>query len=269
MASQATSNSETKQNLVGWTQQDDAEYNRLAIEMNEDAKLQFTFFTFAITTTTAVLSILATKTSVPDLRSLSGLPPGLFFLTPLIILVPTSLLILNRARTRNRKAAYIIVSFEYKRLAAEGVTEQTSLGDVRQLPFIPWETALHILDRTNKNEDRRVHLAPAFKYMAYSYGSIEILCILLAVKSSWIELFQVPLYVQTILGIIAVLLIFSYVYRWRTLWTDLKSSISVQGYVEQWLKLKFHNDLNKAPRYLREWLEEYNYKKEKPRVSRP
>jgi hypothetical protein len=237
--------------------------------MNEDAKLQFTFFTFAITTTTAALSILATKSSVPDLRALSGLPPGLFFLIPLIILVPTSLLILNRARTRNRKAAYIIVSFEYKRLTAEGVTNYTPLEEVRQLPFLPWETALHILDRTNKNDDRRVHLAPAFKYMAYSYGSIETLCILLALKSSWFEILQLQLYVQLILGVMAVVLAYSYYYRSNVLFSDLKGSISVQGYVEQWLKLKFRNDLSKAPRYLREWLEEYNYKKEKTRVSRP
>jgi hypothetical protein len=167
---------------------------------------------------------------------------------------------LNRARTRNRKAAYIIINFDYKRLCAEGVTTQSSLNEVRRLPFLPWETALHILDRTNLAASRRGHLAPTLRYMAFCYFIIELLCVFLAIYLSW------PLisYSSIILILIVVFLVIALdIYRLRVL-KALKGRISVQGYVEQWLALKFDNKLEMAPQYLQEWVHEYNAKKPRP-----
>lgn len=241
--------------LSTWGTHDDAEYNRLAAEMNEDMKLQFKLFTFAITATTAVLGFLTSRTAGADSTLFSGLPLGTLFLTPLVLLLPTSLMVLNRARTRNRKAAYVVVALDYKRLRGEGVTDQTPLKEVRRLPVIPWETALHILDRTNRNENRRVHLAPSLKYMSISYFVIEILCVALAFYTSR----QVGGSMLIYLALIVACLVFPvYGYRIRVL-IGLKDEISVQGYVDNWLRYKFQESQDR-PQYLREWIDEYRHR---------
>lgn len=242
---------------LSWTQEDDAEYNRLSTEMADDAKMQFTLFTFSITTSTAVLGFLIGTALGANSLGLFGLPPGAFFLVPLIVLLPTSWMILNRARTRNRKVAYIIICFDYKRLCAEGITNRTPLDEVRRYPFLPWETALHILDRTNLNADppRQVHLARPLRYMTLSYFAIETFCIALAIYTS----LQTSWSVLLTLGLIVIgVLLLSY-YRFKAL-MELKARISIQGYVEQWLQLKF-GKISDAPLYLQQWLEEYNRKK--------
>jgi hypothetical protein len=240
-----------------WTRQDDAEYNRLSTEMTEDAKTQFTLFTFSITASTAVLGFLTSTALGAGSLGLLGLPPGAFFLVPLIVLLPTSWMILNRARTRNRKVGYIIICFDYKRLRAEGITDRTPLDEVRRYPFLPWETALHILERTNLSADppRQVHLARPLRYMTLSYFAIETLCIALAVYTS----LQASWFVFLILGLIVIgVLLLSYC-RFKAL-MELKGRISIQGYVEQWLQLKF-GKISGAPLYLQQWLEEYNRRK--------
>jgi hypothetical protein len=50
------------------------------------------------------------------------------------------------------------------------------------------------------------------------------------------------------------------IYRLRVL-RALKGRISVQGYVEQWLVLKFGDKLEMRPHYLHEWIQEHNTKK--------
>jgi len=250
--------------LPAWTQQDDAEYNRLATEMNEDSKTQFTLFTFSITASTAILGFLTSTAVASNAILLPGLPHGSFFLVPLIVLLPTSMLILNRARTRNRKAAYIIVNFDYKRLCAEGITNQTSLEEVRRSTFLPWETALHILDRTNPKVNRYVHLAPSLKYMAICYFVVEILCAALALYMTR----QDSLYTLIGLGMaIAFVVIPVYRYRIKAL-VELKGSISIQGYVEQWLKLKYGTVDNAPMKYLSQWIQEFN-PQEQQDVVRP
>lgn len=252
MNSPGTSNEEKEKSLPSWTPQDDAEYNRLALEMNEDAKLQFTLFTFSITAATAVLGFLTRSMEGTNSTLSSGLPSGYLFLVPLVVLLPTSLMILNRARTRNRKAAYIVVSFDYKRLRSEGVTDQTPLDEVRQYPYLPWETALHILDRTNWEANRRVHLAPALKYMFISYFAIEIICIALAVYISR----QAIWYMLVIMGLIVVSSIIPvYWFRIKVL-IRLTRDISIQGFVKQWLILK-PDKIGGAPQYLQIWIEEF------------
>lgn len=244
-----------------WTQQDDAEYNRLATEMNEDLRFQFTLFTFGITTTTAVLGLIATTIIRADDPSLSGFPFGIFFLVPLVVLLPTSLMILNRARTRNRKACYVMVVLEYKRLRAGGITDQTSLEEVKNLPFLPWETALHIIERSNSDRSARVHLAPAIRYMFSSYFTIEILCIVLAFYTLIRVTQMFPVWLAVILAIVVIPV---YFFRIIAL-LKLTSGDSVQGYAEKWLIYKYNVRNKKPPVYLSEWINKH-YKK-KPRQS--
>lgn len=242
-----------------WTSQDDAEYNRLAVEMNEDGKLQFTLFTFGVTTSTAILGLLSRTAIGTNAINIWGLPPGFFFLVPLMVLLPTSLVILNRARTRNRKAAYIVVYYDYKRLIHDcGITNNTPLEEVRRLPFIPWETALHILDRTNPQHNRPGHLAPALKYMAYCYYTIEILCVILAIYTS----LSAPLILQGILLMFAITsLLVVYRDRRNTL-RMLSKELSIQGFVKAWLVISGRK--GDLPRYLKEWIEEIDQGVRKP-----
>lgn len=238
--------------LPVWTNQDDAEYNRLSIEMNEDAKLQFTFFTFGITASTAVLGFLTSSAVSVDSIPIPGLPVGAFFLVPLLILYPTSLLILNRARTRNRKAAYVITHLDYKRLRADGITDQTPLKAVREHPFLPWETALHVLERTNKRVHKNAHFPPALRYMYYCYFAIELLCIFLAFFTSS-QTSTPTLWVMA--GIIAVFTAPVYIVRIARV-LMLKKELSIQGCVKRWLEYKFER-YDKAPLYIREWINEF------------
>jgi len=237
---------------IEWTQQDDAEYNRLAVEMNEDIRFQFTLFTFGVTTTAAVLSLIVSAAIRNTANTQSVLPYGIYFLVPFVVLLPTSMMILNRARTRNRKASYIMVTLEYKRLRAEGINDKTSLDDVKKYPYLPWETALHIIERTNLERGSRVHLAPALLYMFISYFAIEMLCIALAVLTS-IHSSQPVLYWLS--GFFFIVLILVYVFRISAL-RRLTSTNSIQGYVENWLKYKY-GDIDKSPRYLKEWINKH------------
>lgn len=253
---------ESSRNSI-WTSQDDAEYNRLAVEMNEDGKLQFTLFTFGVTTSTAILGLLSRIAIETNATGIWGLPPGFFFLVPLMVLLPTSLVILNRARTRNRKAAYIVVYYDYKRLVHDcGITDDTSLEQVRKLPFIPWETALHILDRTNPQHNRPGHLAPALKYMAYCYYTIEILCVILAIYTS----LSAPWVLQGILLIFATTSLLVVYRDRRSTLRMLNRELSIQGFVKAWLEISGRK--GNLPRYLKEWIEEIDQgiRKPPPRV---
>lgn len=248
--SSSTNNSDTGRPT--WTSQDDAEYNRLSTEMNEDAKLQFTFFTFGITASTAVLGFLTSSAVSVSSIPLPGLPPGVFFLVPLVVLYPTSLLILNRARTRNRKAAYVITHLDYKRLQADGITAQTPLKTVREHPYLPWETALHILERTNRRVHRNAHFPPALQYIYSCYYAIEFLCILLAILTS---LQASRLSLVLMLAMVTIFTIPVYIVRYQRA-RLLRKELSIQGCVKRWLEYKFE-DYYDAPAYIRQWIDEF------------
>jgi len=237
----STSLSTNVQNkLPVWSNQDDAEYNRLSTEMNEDAKLQFTFFTFGITASTAVLGFL-TSSAV----NVNSIPiPGMLY--------PTSLLILNRARTRNRKAAYVITHLDYKRLRADGITDQTPLKAVREHPYLPWETALHIIERTNKRVHKNAHFPPALRYIYSCYFAIESICIFLAFFTSW-QASKITLLAMGIAILVFTLPVY-FIRVQRALL--LKKQLSIQGCVKRWLEYKFEQ-YNNAPLYIREWISEF------------
>jgi len=233
-----------------------AEYTRLADEMAEDAKWQLQLFTFAVTGSAAVLTLLSTQRSAePGAITSALVPMGLFFLAPLVVVVPSSLMILNRARTRNRKAAFIVAYLDSRRLAEEPerpedkVDSVTTLAKVRESTTLPWETALQLLDRSNLTRNRRIHLGPALRYMFWGFFTIEALCLALTAVSlqpqSWISAWVL---------VVAVALFSALVGYRLALLRRLKREDSIQGFVRRWLELR--TDRVRWPTYLREWIEE-------------
>jgi hypothetical protein len=217
-----------------WLRSDGAECARLVQEMADDGRWQVQLFTFALTATAVILGVQARNpTEVP----------GLLLLSPLVVLIPSSLIILNRARTRNRKAAFMMCYLDTKRLRIAGVDEQQdSLNQVRRRCDLPWETGLHILERN------KPHIAPALLYMGFSYLIVEVTCITLA------AVFSSDRRVQAFVTIVAVAYVILTGYR--IVWLlRLRRSASIQGYVHRWLALRFP-DLHGCPNYLVEWIHE-------------
>ncbi len=229
-----------------WTRQDAAECGRLVAEMSEDTRWQLQLFTFGVTAAALALSVLARGAPATE----TVVSPGLFWLGPLFVLVPASLMILNRARARNRKAAYMIVTLDYKRLLIEGVTDSTSLAEIRRRSDVPWETALHILERTNQETNTKPHLARALAYMTMSSLFSEILFISLAFLETWSTN-------NILVVVVGFALVDASLIATRCLaLRDLKRSTSIQGYVAHWLRLRYRNDHRSIPRYLSEWTDE-------------
>ena len=262
-----------------WTPGDDAEHHRLATEMNDDASMQYTLFTFGITASTAVLGFLASAAMGTTQPAASRLEEGLFFLVPLVILLPTSLMILNLARTRNRKAAYVFVYLDPRRLCMDRAIkpDTTTLLEVRKTPSIPWETALLILDRSNTKAKRFGHLSPTLDYMALSSFAIELLCIAFAFYI-WFQAGQFLSMLVPALLVLA-LVIPVYIVRInalrdlsgiRTCWSksctrvkNLERNTSIQGYAARWIRW----ECEQSPKYLREWMHEYETKLTRSKFS--
>ena len=236
-----------------WGPTDDAEFQRLVREMQSDATWQLQLFTFALTATAIILGVLA-----PNPTATGQLPAGMFFLTPLLILIPSSLIVLNRARTRNRKSSYIICYLDAKRLRAAGVSNETSLDEVRRRSDVPWETALHILGRRGKP-----HLPPALRYMGYSYAMVELLCIGCAL---YVSITQRSLSAQRVVLVVGFLWISAVVYRWVNLW-KFKYRLSIQYFATQWFEDPYRQPLRNCPKYLEQWAGETFPTKRKPKTS--
>jgi hypothetical protein len=224
-----------------WSSEDEAECNRLATEMQEDARWQIQLFTFAVTATAVILGVIGKiDSNVGDV-----IPAGLAFLSPLIVLIPTTLMILNRARTRNRKAAFMFSVLDCKRLRVSGVQHGDAFEEVKQRDDLPWETALHIIDRFD--DKAGPHLAPALRYMTICSFLMELLCMGLAFWS----LRQADPRVLLAVGAAALASLLLLSMRWRAL-AHLKGSKSIQGYAMGWLESR---NPNEVPRYLKEWVE--------------
>lgn len=219
-----------------WTVQDAADCTRLANEMQEDARWQIQLFTFAVTATAIILGII----SKVDSGTGNGIPAGLVFLSPLIVLAPTSLMILNRARTRNRKAGFMFAVLDCKRLMISGVELGDDLDVVKRRRDLPWETALHVIERL------KPHLAPALLYMTVSSVFMELLCVGL---TFWVErnAGRIVLMAVAVVAVVDVLLVS---FRWRALFR-LKHDKSIQGYAKAWLKSQ---DQLEIPKYLKDWV---------------
>jgi uncharacterized membrane protein YhaH (DUF805 family) len=238
-----TSNHTTAPPKEEWTHQDEGDCNRLVTEMQEDARWQIQLFTFALTVTAIILGVI----SKLDSSSITGMPAGLVFLSPLIVLIPTSLMILNRARTRNRKAAFMLVSLDYKRLRIAGVKDDEPLIKVQRRKDLPWETHLHIVERMDSQKNP--HLAPALMYMASCSVFMEWLCIGLAFWVSRAGHWLVPTGIAAVLLVDLALVVF----RLRGLY-HLKGVNSIQGYAVAWLARPRDSDVYL---YLRDFVDRY------------
>lgn len=241
-----------------WEDPDAAECGRLVREMTEDATWQFRTFTFALTATGILLSVLGpilggSTSHIPELSpaAQAALPQYLlpfFFLTPLVFLIPSSYIIMNRARTRNRKAAYMICVLDYKRLRIAGVGDGHSLDQVRRWQDVPWETALHLV-----HDDRRnPHVAPALRYMAWTYFLTESICFLLAgAMLTASVLWTRAVYLFAVLVTAEVYFV---VHRLAILFS-LRRDRSIQGHARSWLKVRFGESREKWPVFFREWIQ--------------
>jgi hypothetical protein len=258
-----------------WTREDGAECSRLVQEMAADERFQFSLFTFGLTATAVILGVARASGHFETLH----IPRELVFLTPLIILVPSSALIVNRARSRNRKAAYMICYLDYKRLLASGVQDHLKLGEVRRRSEVPWETALNILDRSYDvhplHRRRRVHLARAITWMMGSSMFVEMMCVglffasaggLLDVSKGGRTDYHVGDYIifASVAVVVAELPLLA-VRVYRTLLLEGRDSI--QEYVVRWLELRYgpgwasdrHSGRrNDGPLYLAEWIHEWS-----------
>lgn len=232
-----------------WSTAHTTEYSRLATEMAEDAKWQLHLFTFGVTSAPVILTVLKgwLDSQIPS-ESLP-VPAGWFFLAPLVVLVPTSFIILNRARTRNRKAAFIVTLMDPIRLADAGVGNHHRLQEVLRRGDLPWETALLFFERASPTSKRKTHFPPAVLTMLLSYFAIETVSWWLAYASV-----RTVIDAKTMVGmlLVAVLLLGS-----RTWWFwRLRSAQSIQAYVVKWLEkgpaLGFP-----WPQYLLDWRDIY------------
>jgi hypothetical protein len=134
------------------------------------------------------------------------------------------------------------------------------LAAVRQLDNLPWETALHILDRTQLHEKRGPHIPPALLYMMVSYTILETACALLALYTTYsFNGLTFWLLLLAVLGIGST----TYWFRFKLL-RGLKHKLSIQGYAKRWFVAKFSDgtaeisptqDL-RIPAYLRGWFRE-------------
>jgi hypothetical protein len=229
-------------NEEAWEEFDTIEYERLVSEMRDDARWQLQIFTFALTATALILGVRA-----PNASQLGAAIPGnLFPLAPLVILIPSSLIILNRARTRNRKAAYMLSYLEAKQLRIKGFAN-LSLETVRARPDLPWETALHLLDR------KVPHIPPALKYMVSCYIIIEWICVGLSLY------FSATLLARGVSTSFALFVIAASIFRLVLLY-KLKGKRSIQGYSKQWLEHRHGKELENCPEYLKTWIGELSKK---------
>jgi len=228
----------------------EGERARLVMEMQEDARWQLQLFTFAVTVTGVILGL------VSKLEGTStGLPAVIVFLSPLVILVPSSLMILNRARTRNRKAAFIFVSIDHKLLCLAGVEEGDSIDTVARRDDLPWETALHILERRNRSSlrksSKRPHLGPDLRNMAACFLGIELLCVGLAASVAASNSPEATHAVQAVIGAETALFALRGALLWR-----LTRGTSIQGYASKWLRQRYLHD--EIPfQYLSQFVAEY------------
>ncbi|MBI5504846.1 MAG: hypothetical protein HY899_08575 [Deltaproteobacteria bacterium] len=228
-----------------WEREDGAECMRLVGETAEDVHWQLQLFTSGITAPALALCVLARGTPATG----TVVSPGLFYLVPLLVLVSSSLVILNRARARNRKAAFVI-GLDYKRLSVAGVAvDTTPLTEACRRSDVPWETALHLLECTHVETQPRPHLPRALVYVTFASFFAEILLISLVVVE--------PLPRKALLILVAgvaALDVALIVYRSMAVF-DLRGLTSIQGCAA--LRLRFpKRGPTRLPEYLVEWTDE-------------
>ncbi len=195
------------------------EYRRLATEIIKDRELQFRLFWQSITVTAVIFSFCATI-----LDSELWLHYPIVILAPHLILIPTATIILNRARTVNRKSAYLMVVFDH-------------YADSHN-----WERDLSILRRMDNDEQphRIPHRAATIRDMLTSLAMVELLCIF----AYFFLLFTQPQrlrdnawYVVLVFGVIYSALYTSLFAERARYFFQTKYEDSIQGYASMWSRV--------------------------------
>ena len=127
-----------------------ADLDRLINEIQKDRDLQFRIFWQTLTITAILFSL-----ALNMMESKLGINFPFIFLAPHLILLPSTAIILNRARTANRKSGYIIVTF----------------GEIAY--FSNWEKDLSIL------RGKVPHRAATIRSMLITITIMELVCLLL------------------------------------------------------------------------------------------
>lgn len=198
-----------------------AEHTRLVDEIQKDRELQFRIFWQALTITAVMFSI-----SVNIMDSEIGLNFPFLLLAPHLILVPSTAIILNRARTANRKNGYILTVFD-------------QVSD-----FSNWEKDLSRL------RGEIPHRPATLKSMLLTVTTFEIVCLLLFFAFLFALSKNTTAFYGDILPFISCvyLIIYSLLIskRFRSYFC-IRYETSIQGYATQWAKtlgLNVENDPN-------------------------
>ncbi len=211
-----------------------AEHARITEEILKDRELQFKLFWQSIAVTVAVFSL-----CVNLFHEEYWIRFPFMILAPHLILIPTATIILNRARTANRKSGYLLVAFS------------------QYSDSINWEKHLSVLRNHSGNPP---HRAATIRSMLISITFLEIVALIIYL----ITLFVGTLRESPDLSFITwVLIIAGLVYmgfygyflvsRYQSYFCT-KYATSIQGYATKWAQaLHLHN---KALRTGDEWSHE-------------
>ncbi len=144
--------------MTDMTEFEKLEYERLSSEIIKDRELQFRLFWQSITVTAVIFSFCASIFQ-PDFWAKFPF----IILSPHLILIPTATIILNRAKTANRKSGYIMAA--YNKFAKQ----------------FNWERDLSMLRRIDKEtgKSKPPHRAATIKNMLMAISSLEIICMLI------------------------------------------------------------------------------------------
>lgn len=199
-----------------------AEYQRLSEEIQRDRDLQFTVFWQSLAVTALLLSVFAGTLS---LIAWSRIP--FVVLAPHIILIPACAIILNRARTANRKSGYVIVAFTSH-------NDNNTNSRMRN-----WEHDLSVFRSKENSQDNDTppHRATTILHMLISATVMEILCLV-----AFIALMIFPDDTDSLTSSIGelmlawiYLLFYSYMLSARTkAYFCTRYADSIQGYAKRW-----------------------------------
>ncbi|MCG8470185.1 MAG: hypothetical protein MJB57_18570 [Gemmatimonadetes bacterium] len=224
--------------------------DRLSREMDTDTRIQFGTARFSITAAAILLgAVIAWSQRAP------GSSSAILFLLPVAILLPASLTILNRARTRNRKAAYVIAILDTHRLRLQG--DGDLHGDSLHRRLIPWETALHLAFR------KTPHSSGAIRNSLCATQLLEFACVYLA---GW-QLIAPPevnggtsvraagfAHPAAFVALFVIVIVGFWIRR-VILYRRLKYDDSIQEYTKLWLKRAYDPARTDWPPHLAKYVE--------------
>jgi len=205
-----------------------AELSRLQEEIQRDRDLQFRVFWQAVTVTAVLFSL-----SVSVMKSDLVISFPFIFLVPHLILIPSTAIILNRARTGNRKNAYLLTRFDEFATIANW---EKDLALLRNFNPDNEET----LPQKSNSATTRTHRAATLKSMILTITLLEIFSLLTFGSFAFTYImFHNDLYSQLLpYGcFIYTAIYFTLVAKRLRSYFCTKYETSIQGYANVWAKV--------------------------------